>query len=115
MFLVSLGLIESGLILICYLPCLMGRGERCRLYCSIPGPLQSVQRAQIWGVLVALQGRADMQVGVDNLNVVYHVSSLIANRWIGRLFPLVNDGDLICLAQCVDRSRGPGNTLVSEA
>ena len=25
-------------------------GEACRLYCSIPGPLQAVQRAEIWGV-----------------------------------------------------------------
>ena len=33
-----------------------GAGEACRLYCSVPGPLQTVQRAEIWGVLVALQG-----------------------------------------------------------
>ena len=25
-----------------------GAGEACRLYCSIPGPLQTVQRAEIW-------------------------------------------------------------------
>ena len=27
-----------------------GAGEACRLYCSIPGPLQTVQRAEILGV-----------------------------------------------------------------
>ena len=57
-----------------------GRGERCRVYCSISGPLQSVQRAAIWEVLVALQGRAVMHIGVGNLNVVNHVGSLIARR-----------------------------------
>ena len=25
-----------------------GAGEACRLYCSVPGPLQSVQRAELW-------------------------------------------------------------------
>ena len=52
-----------------------GAGEACRLYCSIPGPLQTVQRAEIWGVLAALQGCIRMHVGVDNLNVVRHVLS----------------------------------------
>ena len=27
----------------------------CRGYCSVPGPLQSVQRAELWGVILALQ------------------------------------------------------------
>ena len=84
------------------------------MYCSIPGPLQSVQRAEIWGILVALSRRATMHIGVDNLSVVSHVSSLIANRWTGRPFPLVNDGDILCLAQRKVQSRGPGKTLVSK-
>ena len=77
-------------------PLLDGGGERCRMYCSVPGPLQSVQRAEIWGGggLIALQGQTALHVGVDNLNVVNHLSSLIASRWSGRPFPLVNDGDL---------------------
>ena len=45
-----------------------GSGEACRLYCSVLGPLQTVQRAEIWRVLVALQGCTRMHVGVDNLN-----------------------------------------------
>ena len=39
-----------------------GVGEACRLYSSIPGPLQTVQRAEIWSVLVALQGCLRMHV-----------------------------------------------------
>ena len=113
-FLVLLGLIAGGRIWICYLPYLMGGGERCRMYCSVPGPLQSVQRAEIWEILIALQGQTALHVGVDNLNVVNHLSSLIASRWSGRPFPLVNDGDLLGLAQEIVRSRGRGNTLVSK-
>ena len=60
-----------------------GAGEACRLYCSIPGPLQTVQRAEIWAVLVALQGCVRMHVGVDNLNVVKHVPYIIAGRRSG--------------------------------
>ena len=43
--------------------------------------------------------------------MVNHVSSLIAGRWSGRPFPLVNDGDLLGLVQRMVRSRGRGNTL----
>ena len=34
-------------------------------------------------------------LGVAILTVVNQVSSLVAYRWVGRLFPLVNDGDLL--------------------
>ena len=33
-----------------------GSGEACRLYCSVLGPLQTVQRAEIWGVLARFTG-----------------------------------------------------------
>ena len=46
--------------------------------------------------------------------MVNHESSLISDKWSGRPFPLVNDGDLLCLAQRMVRSRGRGNTLVSK-
>ena len=45
----------------------------CRDYCSVPGPLQSVQRAELWGVILALQASRGAHLGVDNLNVVRHV------------------------------------------
>ena len=76
-----------------------GAGEACRLYCSIPGPLQTVQRAEIWRVLVALQGCVRMHVGVDDLNVVQHLSGIIAGRRAGKPFSLVNDGDLLFKVQ----------------
>ena len=55
-----------------------------------------------------------MHIGVGNLNVVNHVSSLIDNGWAGRPFPLVNDGDLLLLVQRMVRSRGRGNTHVTK-
>ena len=91
-----------------------GSGEACRLYCSVLGPLQTVQRAEIWGVLVALQGFTRMHVGVDNLNVVRHVSRIINGESAGRPFPLVNDGDLLQRVCQLVRWRGPGNTAVSK-
>ena len=48
----------------------------CRGFCSVPGPLQSVQRAELWGVILALQTTRAVHLGVDNLNVVRHVGRL---------------------------------------
>ena len=84
-----------------------GAGEACRLYCSIPGPLQTMQRAEIWGVLAALQCCTRMHVGVDNLNVVRHVSRIIVGWCIGKPFPLVDDGDLLFRVQQFVRWRVP--------
>ena len=91
-----------------------GAGEACRLYCSVPGPLQTVQRAEIWRVLVALQSCLRLHVGVDNLNVVNHLAAIIAGRRVGRPFCLVNDGDLLLLAQQLVRWRGSGCTAVTK-
>ena len=55
-----------------------------------------------------------MHVGVDNLNVVRHVSRIIAGECTGKPFPLVNDGDLLHRVQQFVRWRGPGNTAVSK-
>ena len=49
----------------------------CRGCCSVPGPLQSAQRAELWGVILALQASCGVHLGVDNLNVVRHVGRLL--------------------------------------
>ena len=49
----------------------------CRGYCSVLCPLQSVQRAELWGVILALQASCGAHLGVDNLNVVRHVGRLL--------------------------------------
>ena len=50
--------------------------ERCRLYRSVPKPWQTVQRADLWGVIVALQASRPVHLGVDNANVVGHVGQI---------------------------------------
>ena len=54
--------------------------ERSWLYFSVPRPLQTVQRAELWGVLVALQASRPVHLGVDNANVVGHVGRMLAGK-----------------------------------
>ena len=69
----------------------------CRGFCSVPGPLQSVQRAELWGVILALQTSRAVHLGVDNLGVVRHVGRLPDGCRGPVPFELVNDGDLLLL------------------
>ena len=66
----------------------------CTGFCSVPGPLQSVQRAEMWGVIFALQTSRSVHLGVDNLGVVRHVGRLLDGCRGPEPFELVNDGDL---------------------
>ena len=69
----------------------------CRGFCSVPGPLQTVQRAEFWQVLLALQAADGIHLGVDNLGVVRHVGRLLDGSVGSRPPELVKDGDLILL------------------
>ena len=62
------------------------------------GPLQTVQRAEIRSVLLALQSAA-VHVGVDNTNVVRHVGRLIEGLLPRRLFEHKEDGELLVLVR----------------
>ena len=66
---------------------------------SIRGPLQSVQRAELWGVILALQCSSAIHLGVDNLNVVRHVSRILDGRVACRPFELTFDGDLLLVIE----------------
>ena len=52
--------------------------ERCRLFLAVPCPLQTVQRAELWCVIAALQAAKPIHLGVDNANVVGQVGRIIA-------------------------------------
>ena len=52
--------------------------QSCRGFCSVPGPFQSVQRAETWGVILALQSSGAVHLGVDHLGVVRHVGRLLS-------------------------------------
>ena len=74
-------------------------------------PLQSVQRAEMWGVTLALQSSCAEHLGVDNLGVVRHVGRLLDGRHGSFPFELVKDGDLLLLIdrilhlRCLDTVR----------
>ena len=40
------------------------------IFAGTAGPLQTVQRAEYWGVMPALQAFSGIHIGVDNLNVL---------------------------------------------
>ena len=81
---------------------------RCivRVFCSVPGPLQPVQRAEMWGVILALQTSRAVHLGVDNLGVVRHVGRLLDGCRGPVLFELVKDGDLLLLIDRMLHQRG---------
>ena len=87
--------------------------ERCSLYSSLPGPLQSVQRAEMWGVVLALQATSAVHLRVDNLNVVRHVSRISACSPGIRPFELCVDGDLLSLLADLIRKRGSDTVQIT--
>ena len=69
----------------------------CRGFVSVPGLLQTAQRAELWGVILALQSADAVHVGVDNLGVVRHVGRLLDDCTFATPLELVTDGDLLIL------------------
>ena len=53
------------------------RLERCRAFLLVPGVLQTVQRAEFWDAILALQAYWPCHLGVDNLNVARTVGRLL--------------------------------------
>ena len=47
---------------------------------SALGPLLTVQRADFWGVMIALQSSGVVYLGVDSLNVERHVGRLLGGH-----------------------------------
>ena len=86
----------------------------CKGFCSVPGPLQSVQRAEMWGVILALQGSRAVHLGIDNLGVVRHVGRLLDGCRGAEPFELVNDGDLLLLIDRILRRRGLDTVCISK-
>ena len=75
------------------------RLERCRIFMPVPGPLQTVQRAEFWGAILALQAFWPGHLGIDNLNAVRFVGRLLDQGSLSRPLPL---------ATC-DSCLGPGD------
>ena len=62
---------------------------------GILGPIQSVQRAEYWSVILALQAYSGIHIGIDNMNVLRGVAALLSHRVPRSVpLPLMKDGDL---------------------
>ena len=72
------------------------RLERSRAFMPVPGPLQTVQRAEFWGAIIALQSYWPCHLGIVNLNVARSVGRLLDKDCLVKPPPLVKDGDLGC-------------------
>ena len=86
----------------------------CRGFSSVLGPLQTVQRAEMWGVVLALQSSSAVHLGVDNLGVVRHVDQLLRGCRGPRPFQLINDGDLLLLLEHMLHRRGLDTVRISK-
>ena len=90
------------------------RLERCRALMPVPGPLQTVQRAEFFGAILALQAYWPCHLGIDNLNVVWSIGRLL-DRWcLTKPLPLVKDGDLVAIAQYMIQARGQDTVRVTQ-
>ena len=81
------------------------RLERCRAFQPVPGVLQTVQRAEFWGAILALQAYWPCHVGIDNLNVARSIGRLLDHDSLVKPLPSVKDGDFTALAQYMIRTR----------
>ena len=86
----------------------------CRGFVSVSGPLQTVQRAELWGVILALQSSDAVHVGVDNLGVVRHVGRLLDDCSHVAPLELVTDGDLLILTRRMIDLRGRDTVRISK-
>ena len=90
------------------------RLERCRAFLPVPGVLQTVQRAEFWGAIVALQAYWPCHLGIDNLNVVRSIGRLLDADCLSKPLSLVKDGDLVALVQYMIRTRGRDTVRVTK-
>ena len=86
----------------------------CPAFLPVPGVLQSVQRAEIWGAIVALQAYWPCHLGIDNLNVVRCIGRLLDADCLAKPLPLVKDGDLFALVRYLLRTRGRDTVRVTK-
>ena len=85
-----------------------------RAFVSVPGPLQTGQRAELWVVILALQSDRAVHVGVDNLGVVRHVGRLLDGLPPSIPLELVTDGDLLALIRRMVHLRGSSTVRITK-
>ena len=90
------------------------RLERCRAFMPVPGVMQTVQRVEFWGAIIAMQAYWPCHSGVNNLNVARTLGRLLDHDSLVQPLPLFKDGDLIALAQYMIRTRGRDTVRVTK-
>ena len=90
------------------------RLERCRAFLLVSGVMQTVQRAEFWGAIVAMQAYWPCHVGIDNLNVARTIGRLLDKDCLVKPLPLVKDGVLVTLVQYIIRTRGRETVRVTK-
>ena len=80
----------------------------------VPGVMQTVQRAEFWGAIVAVQVYWPCHLGIDKLNVVRSIGRLLDADCLAKPLPLVKDGDLVALVQYMIRTRGRDTVRVTQ-
>ena len=80
-----------------------------------PGVMQTVQRAEFWGAIVALLAYWPCHLGIDNRNVARSIGCLLDSDCLSKPLPLVKYGDLmIALARYMIRTRGLNTVRVTK-
>ena len=90
------------------------RLDGCRVFMLLPGPLQTLQRAEIWHTIMALQASGPGHLGLDNLDVVRAIAKLLDHGTVFTPLPLVKDGDLIAVVRNMILARGPEAVRISK-
>ena len=65
------------------------RLERCRAFLPVRGVTQTVQRAEFWGAILALQVYWPCHLGIDNLKVARTIGRLLDKDCLVKPLPLV--------------------------
>ena len=65
----------------------------------VPGVMQTVQRAEFWCAIIALQAYWPCHLGIDNLDVARSIGRLLDHDSLVKPLPLAKDGDLIALVR----------------
>ena len=76
--------------------------------------MQTVQRAEFWGAILAMQAYWPCHLGIDNLDVARSIGRLLDSDCLTKPLPLVKDGDLIALVHYMIRTRGRETVRVTK-
>ena len=88
------------------------RLERSRAFLPVPGVMQTVQCAEFWGAVVAMQAYWPCHLGIDHLNVAGTIGRLVDKDCLVKLLLLIQDGDWSLLSKARS-ALGVGKRFVS--